>query len=328
MHGPNWWPLYDLRVSTQEKKMNLTYNAVIRQNTSESWDNVAVALSTAQPGIGGKQPELSPWYVNFYEPRIIAAKKNVGRVAPVPAPQMMSTAHYSAQLQPEEPVAGPIMEKPIAGVKANATSVIFEISGRNTIVSDNLPHKVTVLIQNFPAEFRYSTVPKLSSHAYLKTKVTNASNFPLLPGDTNIFLDNNFVANASLNQVALGEEFWTYLGADSAIKVERKFLRKHKEQGDVFSKKTKMVYEYVTEITNNKKTEEELVMWDQLPITSHQDIVVSLIEPQFDKDTPVLKKNELNYFEWLFKMKPGEKIKIPFVFTVEYPQDKQVTGLE
>lgn len=110
--------------------------------------------------------------------------------------------------------------------------------------------------------------------------------------------------------------------------MERKFLRKHKEQGGVFSKKTKMVYEYVTEITNNKKTEEELVMWDQLPITSHQDLVVSLIKPQFDKDTPVLKKNELNYFEWLFKMKPGEKIKVPFVFTVEYPQDKQVSGLE
>lgn len=208
VHGPNWRPLYDRRVSTQEKKMNLTYNAVIRQNTSESWDNVAVALSTAQPGIGGKQPELSPWYVNFYEPRIIAAKKAVGRAAPAPAPQMMATADSGAPLQAEESMApAPMMEKPIAGVRANATSVIFEISGRNTIASDNLPHKVTVFIQDFPAEFRYSTVPKLSSHAYLKTKVTNASDFPLLPGDTNIFLDSNFVANASLNQVAPGEEF-------------------------------------------------------------------------------------------------------------------------
>jgi len=220
------------------------------------------------------------------------------------------------------------MEKPIATVQSNATSVVFEIKGKNSIASDNLPHKVTVLIQDFPAEFRYSTAPKLSPYAYLKTKVKNASDFPLLPGKTNIFLDNNFVANASMSQVAPGEEFWTFLGVDASIKVERKLIKKNQKQEGLFDKKTKMVYEYLTEITNNKKREEEIVVWDQLPISSHQDIVVTLLEPQFDKDTPTLKKNELNYFEWLFKMKAGERIRIPFVFSVEYPRERQVSGLE
>jgi len=330
VYGPGWQPAYDLRVSTREKKMNLAYNAVIRQNTAESWDDVAVELSTAHPGIGGRQPELSPWRISFYEPR--PAAKAALEYAPAPA-RMVNQMMTAKDIGELEAKAGglkqePGIEKPIAAVQTGATSVIFEIKGKNTIAGDNLPHKVTVFIHDFPAEFRYSTVPKLSPHAYLKTRVKNDSDFPLLPGNTNVFLDNNFVAVASLEQVAPGEEFWTFLGVDDAIKVERKFVKKHEQQGGFFEKKTKMVFEYLTELTNNKKTEEELVMWDQLPIASHQDIAVSLLEPQFDKDTPALKKNELNYFEWLFRMKPGEKIRVPFVFSVEYPRDRQVSGLD
>lgn len=329
VHGPIWQPVYDLRVSTREKKMNLVYSAVIRQSTTESWDDVALELSTAQPAIGGQQPELSPWHLNFYEPRLDYVPRSSAPMAPAPvARQMIQKESVGAMAKLEEATPASELERPTAGVQANATSVVFEIKGRNTIASDNLPHKVTVSIQDFPAEFRYSTAPKLSPFAYLKTKVKNASEFPLLPGITNVFLDNNFVANASLNQVAPGEDFWTFLGVDGAIKVERKFLRKHQEQEGVFEKKTKVVYEYLTEITNNKKSGEELVVWDQTPISSHEDIVVKLVEPQFDKDIPAIKKNELNYIEWFFKMNPGEKIKIPFVYSVEYPQGRQVTGLD
>lgn len=128
--------------------------------------------------------------------------------------------------------------------------------------------------------------------------------------------------------MAPGEDFWTFLGIDGAIKVERKFLMKHEEQEGVFEKKTKVVYEYLTEITNNKKSAEELVVWDQIPISSHQDIVVKLVEPRLDKENPAIKKNELNYIEWFYKMNAGEKIKIPFVYTVEYPEGRQVTGLD
>jgi uncharacterized protein (TIGR02231 family) len=332
VHGPSWQPVYDLRVSTREKRMKLAYNAVIRQNTTEPWNDAAIELSTAQPGVGGQQPELSPWYLNFFEPRRNYDKDGFGLGASMPAPvaanQMIFKESARSQAKSEESVTGSEMEKPAAEVQANATSVVFEIKGKNTIASDNLPHKVTVLIQDFPAEFRYSAAPKLSPHAYLKTKVKNASDFPLLPGVTNVFLDNNFVANASLNQVAPGEDFWTFLGVDGSIKVERKFLRKHQEEEGVFEKKTKFVYEYLTEITNNKKSEEELVVWDQVPVSSHQDIVVKLVEPQFDKDSPTLKKNEMNYLEWFFKVKAGEKIKIPMVYTVEFPRGRQVTGLD
>lgn len=42
--------------------------------------------------------------------------------------------------------------------------------------------------------FEYETVPKLAAHAFLKAKVKNDTDYALLEGPANVFLDNNFVS--------------------------------------------------------------------------------------------------------------------------------------
>ena len=160
-------------------------------------------------------------------------------------------------------------------VESGATSVVFDIDGSNTIKSDNEPHLVTITIQEFPAGFRYSAVPKNSQYAYLKAKVKNDSDYPFLHGDTNVFLDNNFVANSHLKAVAPTEEFWTFLGVDESIKVEYKFVKRFDETGGLFVEKNKKIFEYLIKIINNKKTQEEIVVWDQLPISQNEKIKVN-----------------------------------------------------
>ena len=214
-----------------------------------------------------------------------------------------------------------------AAVETKATSVVFVVNGNNTINSDNLPHKVTIAIHDFPAYFRYSTVPKLAPYAYLKAKVKNESTFPFLPGETNVFLDNNFVANAYMDPVAPLEEFWTFLGVDEGMKVVYKFIGKYEKNEGIISKKTKIIYEYLTVITNHKKTDEEIVVWDQLPISGNEHILVTLIEPKYDKNTDLLKMDSHKNMEWFFKPKAGEKIEIPFKFSVDYPKDSRIIGL-
>ncbi len=58
----SWQPLYDLRVDTQTKLLQLDYLAEVTQNTGEDWADVALILSTAKPGLGSLPPKLSPWY--------------------------------------------------------------------------------------------------------------------------------------------------------------------------------------------------------------------------------------------------------------------------
>ena len=66
VYGPSWKPIYDLRVDSQEKTMNLTYKSNIFQTTGEDWNNVDLKLSTAKPNMSAQPPELSPHYISFY----------------------------------------------------------------------------------------------------------------------------------------------------------------------------------------------------------------------------------------------------------------------
>ncbi len=327
VYGPSWKPIYDLRVDSQEKTMHLTYKSNIFQTTGEDWIDVDLKLSTAKPNISAQPPELYPHYISIYRPvRRDMDIMTGGLTADYGRSNKMASApkEMSAQESIEELED---ISYSISTIESGATSVVFDIDGSSTIKSDNEPHLVTITIQEFPAGFRYSTIPKHSQYAYLKTKVKNDSDYPFLPGDTNVFLDNNFVANSFLKAVAPTEEFWTFLGVDEGIKVEYKFVKKFDETGGLFVEKNKKIFEYLIKITNNKKTQEEIVVWDQLPISQNEKVKVKLIEPAYKEDTKDLKINEHKYIEWFFEPKPGEEILIPFKYSVEYPIGTQIEGL-
>lgn len=331
----SWKPVYDLRVASESKQMAIAYNAHITQTTGETWENATLKLSTARPQVSGYQPELTPWRLSVYVPKpapvvvggAMSSKTELSRNmfsenAPVMSQMFDAEESYAATASPE-------LETTDAIAETGATAVLFAIAGKHTVQPDGSEYKVNILNQEFSAHFRYSTVPKLSPFAYLKAKVTNRTEFPLLAGEAHVFLDNHFIANTHLKTVAPTEEFWTYLGIDESMKVEHKFLKKYeKKETQLFAKNRKvLVYEYQITIKNHKKTQEEIVVWDQLPISGNEQIKVQLLEPAFKENSDSLKKNELEYLEWFFKPNAGEEILIPFKFTVEFPQDVQVSGL-
>ena len=324
--GPSWRPSYDVRANTTQGNLELTYNAEIRQSTGEDWKGVALKLSTAQPGIGGREPSLSPWFINKQE-AVVA----MGAAAPMAKgllrgrqDQMMNAytaADESGKDLSEMSVAG-------ASVVTGATAETFIIDRVSDVLSDNKVAKVNITQQNFPTVYRYSSVPKLSPHVYLKAKAKNKSDFTLLPGQTSVFLDGAFVANASLDLVPAGQEFWTYLGVDSSVKVERKELGRREETSGIFGKKTvRTIYDNVFKIKNSKSTAIELVVWDQIPISDHEDIKVVLEEPKYEKDSENLKMSDGKLLEWRFNLKADEKKDVPFRFAIERPEGTIIQGL-
>ncbi len=327
VYGPTWIPDYTVRVDGFTKKVSLMYQALVRQSTGEDWSDVRVKLSTAKPQVSGRVPELSPWFINAWKPQPVRTSRSSGIAPSMAAPEPMAKA-MPMELDAVADEAIPEMSYQTATTVAGTTSVLFELSGKNTIVSDNQTHKVTVSVFELPASFRYSTVPKLSSFAYLEAELSNESNFPLLSGESHIFLDSNYVADAFIDSVSPDEKFLVSLGIDAGFSVERKRINRFEETSGFFTKKTKITYEYVIEITNNKRTQEEVIVHDQIPVAQTEDIKVILIEPEYTADTAGLKKNEHEFLEWSISLKPGETIKIPFSYSVEYPEKMVVGGLE
>jgi len=324
----SWKPVYDLRASSTNKKMHVAYNAVVSQNTGEKWDDVQLKLSTAQAHLSATKPELSAWFIDIYQEPVyndyedeIVLSKSKRKMSKKASPLMQADMMLSAKEM------APPMPKPVAQIETGATSVVFAIPGRNSIADNGDEHKVGISAFEFEADFRYHSVPKLSPFAFLTAIVKNESEFPLLTGKSNVFLDNNFVTNSNLPLVAPNEEFKTSLGIDEGIKIEHKLINKfHKDEG-LFSKKEKISFEYKITVKNNKATEENIIIEDHIPISQNNDLKVELVDPKYKEDTDLLKMSESKFLKWDIKLDAGEEYIIPLKFNVEYPRDESLTGL-
>ena len=321
VYGPGWTLDYTVRVDGSAKSVSLIYQAIVHQSTGENWTGVSMKLSTAKPQISGIMPKLSPWFVNAWKPQAVRSGRSIAG-----SPSMAKEAPMEmAKGDLEEPLPEMVYQQ--ASASAGTTAVLFELIGKNTIVSDNQAHKVTVSVFDLPASFHYTTIPKLSSFVYLEAELTNKSDFPLLSGASHIFLDSNYVADAYINSIFTDEKFNVSLGIDERFTVARKLINRFEETSGFFTKKKKITYKYIIEITNNKLTKENIFLQDQLPVPQSEDIKVVLIEPEYTADTAVLKKNEHDFLEWSNSIRPGETKKITFSYSVEYPENMMINGL-
>jgi len=327
--GASWKPSYDLRANTETKKISISYDAVIQQKTGEKWEDVELKLSTAKPHISAIKPELSPWYLKF-EDDIVEGIYDEGEEF---AKLKKKTASPKRSMKFDKELMSGAMAsmappaKPKAEIETGATSVVFAIPGTNSIIDNNQEHKVGITNFNFDAVFQYVAVPKITPFAYLNIKVKNNSDYPMLAGKANVFLDNNYVTNTKLNLVAPNEEFQNSLGIDEGISVEHKLINRLGKDEGIFSKKNKVTYEYKIIVKNKKKSTEKIKIQDQIPIAQHNDIKIELIKPKYKEDTDEIKINEFKHIEWNYEIEAGREIIIPLKFSIEYPRDEILRGI-
>ncbi len=323
VYGAAWYPAYDVRVDSNSNEVSLAYKAMVSQRTGEDWEEVSLQLSTAKPHISGEPPQLGSWFLSKYSPPKYSKRRS--EMSP-----MMSGAiseKKDKSLYEEEEVAEEPMEREEVTVDTKAASVVFGVGSKTTILSDNQPQQVNILERVYKTEFVHIAVPSKSSHAYLKAKITNDSDYPLLSGSSNIFMDNHFVAKSNIPFTASSANFEVGLGIDEAVKVVYKTLQNLRKTVGFIKNKEKMLYAYQTTITNSKKRAIQLTVHNQIPVSNDNDIEVELIEPVYEADTEALKKNDLGHLEWQFNMEAGVEKIIDLKYSVVYHEDTVVVGL-
>lgn len=316
MSDAGWQPLYDARVNSKDGKIDLAYYGTVRQETGENWDNVKLLLSTARPSVGASMPDLQPWWVQMIEMRPMARKRNEGDAyagiapasAPVQKPELMRV----------------VVDEETAEIDSAGISTVFEIKIPATIPSDGEPHRVAITTQKFDGKLEYVTTPKLADLAYLKARLTNTSNAPILGGEANLFRDGDFVGLSRFDFTAQGAEFDFYLGVDDGVKVTRKTLLDKTGEGGVFSKSKQVTRKYETTIENFKPGPVTVTLYDQLPVSQDTSIKISGIK---FSEPPRTEDKATGKLTWEFSLEPKQKKILTEEFTVEWPADKQVSGL-
>jgi uncharacterized protein (TIGR02231 family) len=314
----SWEPSYDVRLASDSRTADLTFQAMIRQQTGEEWRNVELTLSTPRPAIGGAPPELTPWNISLYRPRPVMSEVTYA-VAPAPSARAKKTMDYDAleMAKAEEPPA----EFAVAQISDEQSSVSFHAPRALDIPSDGSRHGTVVAVEQLPVSIEYLAVPKLSPAVFLKSELINHAPYPLLPGKVNTFIGNSFTGSSQLKKVAAGEKFDLFFGNDDQVTVKREELKQHKEAG-LFGK-NRVSYRYHIELGNFRKEPLTITLRDQLPVAGDEEIKVSLEEPSLK---PAEVKSDGTII-WKTPLNAGEKKELTFGILVEYPKEKEINGL-
>jgi hypothetical protein len=312
VNSASWYPIYDARVDSKSKQVELSLFGMIQQSTGEDWNDVKLTFSTADPLSVKSLPKLDPWFLDInplpYKSNTINVRGSAIDEIQIQAggytasydqnwglPKGMGAiTGYVTDAETGEPLIGAnvtlngtligsasdvngkyyipnvntgthnikiayigynsvnvniniieknvtnlnipltpsdismdevvvISERPMieksstnsvriidsdlqsgtiySDVKAKDISTTFEINTKNTIPSDNSAHKVTIAINNLPIDFSYTSIPKVLPKVYVKGKAANKNDYPLLEGEINIFVDNDFVNRTFLNTI-------------------------------------------------------------------------------------------------------------------------------
>jgi uncharacterized protein (TIGR02231 family) len=321
-----WQPSYDVRLSPDAKTAELTFRAMVRQQTGEDWKNIDLTLSTARPAAGGAPPELSPWRIAFSRPvesdRERAIKEALERQLELRR-ESYSERAASERSRPRAMVANEPLPAAIATAQINEeqSSVAFHLPRPLDIPSDGTQHGTVVAIEQLPVSMEFMALPKLSPSVFLKSEMVNRTTYPLLPGKINTFVGNTYTGSSQLKKVAAGEKFDLFFGTDDQVTVKREELKQRKEAG-MFGK-NRVSYRYRIELGNFRKEPLTVTLRDQLPIAGDEEIKVAL-------DEPSLKPEEVKgdgTITWKALLQAGEKKELTFGIVVEYPKDREITGL-
>lgn len=204
-------------------------------------------------------------------------------------------------------------------------SCTFTINRKATIASDSEKHRVTIaMIADLPTKLNYVCTPSETEHVFLKASAVNKTEFPLLEGPCNTFIDGCFVASSTFKYTAIGEPFKFYLGTDQELRLKYVKPFRVDDKAGIIMKSTVQKFNGSVELRNGKSIAVNVTVYHPLPKSDNTDIKVALTEPKIAKDEKAVKIDARNMIRWKSKVNPGETFKMPIVYTITYPQGKDV----
>jgi uncharacterized protein (TIGR02231 family) len=313
--GASWTPSYDLRATNTDSPIALDYKASVHQATGENWKNVKLKLCTGNPQQNGTKPSLSPWYLYVYN------SYNDYHSSNAPMALAKSEKKDDSAGSDSETRNNSIIAQTSANyttVNTNTTNFEFDINLPYTINSDGKTSIVEIQNYTLPASYQYYCAPKIDKNAYLIATVTGWEKFNLLSGYMNLYFDGTYVGKSYLNVNNTKDTLDVSLGRDENIAVER-IKQEDYNNRPIIGLNRNVSFAWEIDVRNKKKTPVEILVEDQLPLSTDNQIVIEQDEisnAKYDETT--------GFLSWKLNLKSAEMQKIKFSYSVKFPKDKNV----
>ena len=312
-----WSPLYDIRSESAEGKIFMNYKAQVYQNTELEWKNIKLRISTNNPYANKTKPELNPWYINYvnYRSQLSVSRNDNYKMKSSPQ-EAITNRGYALESIQEDEIA--LDADQFTKVVQQLIAAEFKINLPYSIASNGQKHMVLVQKSELKTNFKYYAVPKMDQSVYLVAEMLKVDELQLIPSKANIFFDGSYIGETYIDPTKMNDTLYLSLGKDPNISISRKLLSsrcKEKTIGDKIEK----LQAYSIEIKNMKSSQIEVVIQDQIPITTNSDIVIDKINVGKGK-----LKERTGLIEWKVKLNPKDKKTFDFDYRIKFDKSKQI----
>jgi len=300
--------------------IEIAYKANVYQTTGEDWENVLLTLSTSNPTLSGTKPNLSTWFLRYYEPYTYSwssdenqKDKKMARKEEAPSSAMDSEVSLKEVVITDANAASAY-----TSVTESTTSIEFEISKPYDIPCNGQTYTVEMTKSSLPATYEYYAVPKIDKDAFLLARVTGWESLNMLSGNVYLYFEGTYVGQSYFDARSTTDTLDLSLGRDKNIVIKREKLKDFSSKSLVgLNQKESRGYEISV---RNKKTQPvTIVINDQIPVSTNKDIIVEKIDisnAKYDEPSGML--------TWKNEIKPAETKKMKLVYSVKYPKDKTI----
>jgi hypothetical protein len=188
----------------------------------------------------------------------------------------------------------------------------FEILSPYTIPSNGEEYDVLLKSSDIPFEFNYLIYPSIEPVAYLNVSIPEWKNYNLFSGNVNLFLSGQYTGVSKIDIAESSDTLWLSLGEDIGVNVERNPVKEYNKKS-FFKNKTKELHTFDIEIKNNKNKSIDIIVMDQVPISTDEDIKVKVLEisnAKYEEDS--------GYLKWKDNLKSSDLKKYRISYEIKY----------
>lgn len=311
-----WIPYYDIRTAKFNSPIDLTYKAKVFQKTNENWENVKLTLSTGKLNQSNAAPAFNTDYVSFnnYEPK----RKNKNELSSV---EVSRSNLISTDVEDDDYKSASLSSASFTTVNFSGTQIEYNIDLPYSIPSIKEPKLIDIQKITLPASYDYYCYPKVDKDVFLMCHFKSIGNQNFLPGNGQVYFKGKSIGKTFLDPFSTRSTVDLSLGRDVSILVERKLLKKFSSEIKI-GDKIKKERSYEINVKNNKSNSIDLKLVDQIPVSNNKGINIELIESS-DADYNKQKGKLI----WKLKIDPNQTIKKSFNYSVKYPENKPIRGL-
>ena len=303
VHQVSWSPRYVIRGSNdKDAKYEIDLDAMIVQNSGESWENVSLSLATSTPDTRASGPVLTPLRIDAVDESKKTNRSTAGSGTQLTSRQIntQNVSQNVSQWLDARSVAQNVQLNTDAGLRqidelvstnevqrnvatdasALMTDETYSIGDEVSLASHQNPQTVSILTKQLEGELHRVVTPLLSSFAFRSALLVNDSGQNLIAGPADVYLENQFVGRVQLPPTALGQKITVGFGTDRQVRTRRELL----SRGESFkggNRRTDLKYRLV--ISNYHETPIAIRLVDRMPISAKDDSINLTLSPEETK---------------------------------------------